>query len=90
MAESGWNLGEWLRLDQKPDGMTTITDFWLLSGKIFHLPGDAIIIGLAEHMPKVAIFLELSGDSLGEFGSGVISFFVWMFLSAAYFSALGD
>ena len=77
MPESGWNLGVWFRLDQNGDGTKTISDYWLLAGKIFHLPGDALFIGVAEHLPGLAVFLELNADNLGGFISGFISLVVW-------------
>jgi len=73
-------LGSWFRLDQNLDESVTITDIWLLAGKIFHAPGDAVIVIFLDHVTKVATFFELSNDSFGGFISGVISFLVWVFL----------
>jgi hypothetical protein len=47
---------------------------------LFFYPGDFLIKIQIEHFPEWTKFMEMSADSYGGFGSGVFSFFVWIFL----------
>jgi len=65
--------------DQNYDALFTISDVWLIAGRLFHLPGDYLFRGIIANAPGLATFLELDCSAIGDVASGLISFIAWFF-----------
>lgn len=81
-------LAERFRLvaDMNRDGAFTISDIWAWFKYVFFAPGD-LVIGLLYGSPA-GRFLEIDLSALNGVGSGVLSFFVWVFVWAVIQNAL--
>lgn len=66
--------------DLNHSGSITISDVWLWFQWAFFAPGDGIIFLLVDKLPTIGQFFELSYASYGGVFSGIISFFIWLFL----------
>ncbi len=73
-------LSERFRLvaDMNRDGAFTISDIWAWFKFVYFAPGD-LIAGVL-YGSEAGRFLEINYGSLGGWGSGVVSFFVWLFV----------
>ena len=81
--------GRWfIAPDMNCDGLVTISDVGLWLEWVFFLPGDGLIWFLMQLEP-IATFLEMTSESYGGWGSGLISGAVWL-IGATVVDAIGD
>ena len=66
--------------DMNFDGLINATDVWLWLKWIFFYPGDFIMQYMLKHAPLLAKGLEVTLESFGGAGSGVLS--LWVFMAA--------
>ncbi len=64
--------------DMNHDGLVTISDIWLWIKWLFFYPGDVLLQGLLSN--GMAPFFEITPESFGGWGSGVLSVFAWFYL----------
>ena len=81
-------LGERFRLlaDMNRDGVFTISDIWAWFKFVYFAPGD-VVIGVL-YGTAIGRFLEINPGSISGVGSGVLSFFIWIFVWMIFASAL--
>jgi hypothetical protein len=66
--------------DMNFDGLINATDVWLWLKWLFFYPGDFIMQYMLKHAPLLAKGLEVTLESFGGAGSGVLS--LWVFMAA--------
>ena len=71
--------------DMNHDGLITISDVGLWFKWFYFYPGDFVISGAAG--TGLGAFLELNANSFSGFGSGVISFLIWVFMPVMVIAA---
>lgn len=63
--------------DMSGDGVTTVTDIWLLSKAVFLAPSN-LSADFLQLFPRVAEFFEMTCDTGQGLGGAVLSLFIWM------------
>lgn len=79
----GYHMRIWSFVaDMNGDGAVTISDVWLWFKWLYFYPGDGFLFATEKWAPKLAQFFELSVATYSGGFSGVMSFFVWLFVLA--------
>ena len=79
MYGTWWDYRLWsFFADMNGDGVVTITDVWLWFKWLYFMPGDFLVAVVGP--TALGRFLELTTSSYGSFGSGFLSFILWMTL----------
>src|SRR5262245_24471609 len=69
--------------DINGDGTVTISDVYLWLSWVFFAPGYLVLLLMMQTLPTVALFLELTPNSLSGTLSGVLSAIAWLFAFGA-------
>lgn len=73
--------------DMNGDGLTTISDIWMLFKTLFLMPSKAIA-ELIAHLPEFASFFEMDCLTGEGVGGAVFSAMVWFFVLASVAASL--
>lgn len=75
-------MSRWiLTADMNQNGTVTISDAWLWFKWFYFLPGDGLLYLFMDKLIPIGEFFELTVTSYGNLFSGIISFFIWGFVS---------
>ncbi|TLF45098.1 hypothetical protein FEI13_18445 [Halomonas urmiana] len=66
--------------DMNYSGSVTISDIWLWFKWLYFYPGDGFVYFLVNKAASIGHFFEITYSSYGGVLSGVVSFFVWVFV----------
>ena len=75
-------MSRWiLTADMNQNDTVTISDAWLWVKWFYFLPGDGLLYLFMEKLIPIGQFFELTVTSYGNLFSGIVSFFIWGFVS---------